>query len=259
MYEFIKFLKADGIATVVLNRPEVFNALNDPLCYELQKVFKEISNDNTIRVVILTGEGKGFCSGQDIKAIEDMKGSLPSESIYKKYNPIIKLMRGLPKPIICKLNGVAAGAGCSLALACDIIIASEQAMLTEAFVNIGLVLDSGSSFFLPRMVGSVKAFELATMGTKISAQEALSLGLVNKVVAPENLDQTVNELASFYLKSPTRAVALIKDLLNKSFNSSLDEMLAYEAKYQDMAGGSEDFKEGVKAFLEKRKPDFKGR
>jgi 2-(1,2-epoxy-1,2-dihydrophenyl)acetyl-CoA isomerase len=163
MFEFIKYHKADGIATVILNRPEVFNALNDALCYELQKVFKEISDDNTTRVVIFTGEGKGFCSGQDIKAIEDMKGSLPSESIYKKYNPIIKLMRGLPKPIICRLNGVAAGAGCSLALACDIIIASENAMLTEAFLNIGLVLDSGSSYFLPRMVGSAKAFELATM------------------------------------------------------------------------------------------------
>jgi 2-(1,2-epoxy-1,2-dihydrophenyl)acetyl-CoA isomerase len=259
MFEFIKYHKADGIATVILNRPEVFNALNDALCYELQKVFKEISDDNTTRVVIFTGEGKGFCSGQDIKAIEDMKGSLPSESIYKKYNPIIKLMRGLPKPIICRLNGVAAGAGCSLALACDIIIASENAMLTEAFVNIGLVLDSGSSYFLPRMVGSAKAFELATMGTKLSAQEALALGMVNKVVSEQDLDATVNELAAFYLKSPTKAVALIKDLLNKSFSSSLDEMLGYEAKYQDMAGGSEDFKEGVRAFLEKRKPDFKGK
>jgi 2-(1,2-epoxy-1,2-dihydrophenyl)acetyl-CoA isomerase len=259
MFEFIKYQKADGIATVSLNRPDVYNALNDGLCYELQKVFKEISDDNSIRVVILSGEGKGFCSGQDIKAIEDLKGSLPSESIYKKYNPIIKLMRGLPKPIICKLNGVAAGAGCSLALACDLIIASENAMLTEAFVNIGLVLDSGSSFFLPRMVGSLKAFELATMGSKITAKEALELGMVNKVVAEDQLDQTVNGLAAFYLKSPTKAVALIKDLLNKSYNSSLDEMLAYEAKSQDMAGGSEDFKEGVKAFLEKRKPDFKGR
>jgi 2-(1,2-epoxy-1,2-dihydrophenyl)acetyl-CoA isomerase len=258
MFEFIKVSKENGAGTIILNRPEIFNALNDDICYELQKALKTFSDDPDTRVVILTGEGRGFCSGQDIRAIRDMKGN-PSEAIYRKYNPIIKLMRSMPKPIICKLNGIAAGAGCSLALACDIIIASEEAVLVEAFVNIGLVLDSGSSFFLPRIVGSLKAFELATMATKLSAAEALKLGMVNKVVPASQLDEEVLNLSNFYAAAPTRAVGLIKELLNKSYNSSLDEMLTEEARRQDVAGGTHDFKEGVDAFLEKRKPIFKGK
>jgi 2-(1,2-epoxy-1,2-dihydrophenyl)acetyl-CoA isomerase len=236
----------------------LFNALNDDICYELQKALKTLSDDQGIRVLVLTGEGRGFCSGQDIKVIKDMKGN-PSEAIYKKYNPIIKLMRSMPKPVICKLNGIAAGAGCSLALACDIIIASEEAALVEAFVNIGLVLDSGSSFFLPRIVGSLKAFELATMATKLTAAEALKLGMVNKVVPHAQLDEEVLKLTDYYSNAPTRAIGLIKELLNKSYNSSLDEMLTEEARRQDIAGGTEDFKEGVEAFLGKRKPEFKGK
>jgi 2-(1,2-epoxy-1,2-dihydrophenyl)acetyl-CoA isomerase len=258
MFEYIKVSQEKGIGTIILNRPEVFNALNDNICYELQRAFKTFCDDQETRVVVLTGEGKGFCSGQDIKAIKDMKGS-PSEAIYRKYNPIIKLMRSMPKPVICKLNGIAAGAGCSLALACDIIIASEDAGLVEAFVNIGLVMDSGSSFFLPRLVGSLKAFELATMATKLTAAEALKLGMVNKVVPADKLDEEVSKLASYYVTAPTKAIGLIKDLLNRSYNSSLDEMLTEEARRQDVAGGTEDFKEGIAAFLEKRKANFKGK
>ncbi|MFL5728862.1 MAG: enoyl-CoA hydratase-related protein [Cytophagaceae bacterium] len=258
MFEFIKVSQESGVGTIVLNRPDVFNALNDDICYELQRAFKALADDQEVRVVVLTGEGRGFCSGQDIRAIKDMKGN-PSEAIYRKYNPIIKLMRSMSKPVICKLNGIAAGAGCSLALACDIIIASEEAALVEAFVNIGLVLDSGSSFFLPRIVGSLKAFELATMATKISATEALSLGMVNKVVPASQLDDEVSKLTAFYVTAPTRAIGLIKELLNKSYNSSLDEMLTEEARRQDVAGGTDDFREGIAAFLDKRKPNFKGR
>jgi len=163
------------------------------------------------------------------------------------------------KPIICKLNGVAAGAGCSLALACDYIIAAEDAILTQAFVNIGLVPDSGASFFLPRLVGMHKAFELATRATKITAAEAVTLSMVNKAVPAAQLDGAVQEVVNYYAAAPTKAIALIKDLMSKSFNSSLEELLELEAQYQDIAGATEDFKEGVKAFVEKRKAQFKGR
>jgi len=172
---------------------------------------------------------------------------------------MIKAMRSMPKPIIGKINGVAAGAGCSLALACDYIMASTQASFIEVFINIGLVLDSGSSYFLPRLVGSVKAFELATLGSKITAEEAMHLGIINKVIAAEELDDAVNEIAIKYAAAPTKAIGLIKKMLNKSFHSDLDTMLEYEAYCQEIAGNSEDYKEGVSAFIEKRKPLFTGK
>ncbi|MEQ8560219.1 MAG: enoyl-CoA hydratase-related protein, partial [Cytophagales bacterium] len=172
--------------------------------------------------------------------------------------PIIRSMRNMPKPIIVKLNGVAAGVGCSLALAADMIIAAEEASLIEVFVNIGLVLDSGSSFFLPRLVGYSKAFELSTLGSKVKAVEAKQLGLVNKVVKKEDLDAEVQALAEHYANAPTKAIGLMKKMLNKSYNFDLEQALEYEKYCQEIAGGSNDYKEGVAAFLEKRKPDFKG-
>ena len=180
-------------------------------------------------------------------------------SLHKRYNPIIRAMRELPKPIIGKLNGVAAGAGCSLALACDMIIASEEASLIEVFINIGLVPDSGSSYFLPRLVGMAKAFELCALGSKVKAKEAVELGLINKAVPADQLEQTVNELANQFASAPTKAIGLIKKMLNKSATSSLEQMLDYEAYCQEIAGQTSDYKEGVKAFLEKRKPDFTGK
>ncbi len=257
-YECLLYEVQDGIATITLNRPDVFNAFNDQQSYDLQDAFKQVARDEQVRVVVLTGAGKAFCSGQDLKAIASASKRDLSESLEKRYNPIIRAMRNLPKPIICKLNGVAAGAGCSLALACDMVVASTAASMIEVFVNVGLVLDSGSSFFLPRVVGSLKAFELSTLGSKVTAEEALQLGMVNKVVAPEELDAAVAELAARYANSPTKAIGLMKKMLNKSFSSTLDEMLDYEAHCQKIAGNSEDYKEGVTAFNEKRKPKFKG-
>jgi 2-(1,2-epoxy-1,2-dihydrophenyl)acetyl-CoA isomerase len=258
MYECLLYTVENGIATITLNRPDVFNAFNDKQSYELQDALKQVTRDANVRVVILTGAGKAFCSGQDLKAIASADKRDLSESLEKRYNPIIRAMRNLPKPIICKLNGVAAGAGCSLALASDLIVASTEASLIEVFVNVGLVLDSGSSYFLPRIVGSMKAFELSTLGSKVKAEEALQLGMVSKVVSPEELDNAVNELAQRYAAAPTKAIGLMKKMLNKSFNSSLDEMLDYEAHCQKIAGNSKDYKEGVTAFNEKRKPAFKG-
>ena len=168
-------------------------------------------------------------------------------------------MRNMPKPIICRLNGVAAGAGCSLALACDLIIASETAVLVEAFVNIGLVLDSGSSYFLPRLVGSTRAFEIATMAPKITGQQAFDWGIANRVTTPENLDNVVNEIANYYSNAPTKAIGLMKKMLNKSTSSDMETILEYEAYCQEIAGNSEDNKEGVAAFIGKRKAEFKGK
>ena len=257
-YKFLMYRNEGGVATITLNRPEVYNALNDEITFELQDALKVVLKDDAVRVVVLTGEGKAFCSGQDLKASAGVKRSF-LDSLHKRYNPIIRAIRNLPKPVICRLNGVAAGAGCSLALACDMIIASDEATLTEVFINIGLVPDSGSSYFLPRLVGMAKAFELCSMGSKVKASEAVSMGLINKSVPADQLDVAVQEYASHYAKAPTRAIGLIKKMLNKSATASLDEMLEYEAYCQEIAGNSEDYKEGVSAFLEKRKPGFKGK
>jgi 2-(1,2-epoxy-1,2-dihydrophenyl)acetyl-CoA isomerase len=257
-YTCILYRKEDGVATITLNRADVFNAFNDAQSYELQDALKQATRDPEVRVVVLTGAGKAFCSGQDLKAIAGAANRSLSDSLYKRYNPIIRAMREMPKPIICRLNGVAAGAGCSLALACDMIVAAENASLIEVFVNVGLVLDSGSSYFLPRVVGSARAFELATMGNKVSAQQALEWGMINRVCPAENLDEEVKKLTNYYAAAPTKAIGLMKKMLNKSSHSDLDTMLDYEAYCQEIAGRSEDYREGVTAFNEKRKPGFKG-
>lgn len=258
MYNTILLEKEQGVATITLNRPDVYNAINDEISFELQAALKAVTKDPEVRVVVLTGAGqKAFCSGQDLKA--DRGNTIDfKKSLEKRYNPIIRLMRKMPKPIICRLNGVAAGAGCSFALACDLIVAAEHACLIEVFVNIGLVLDSGSSYFLPRLVGSQKAFELATTGKKVTAKDALELGMVNKVVDFDQLDTAIKTYTDFYANAPTKAIGLMKKMLNKSGNASLEEMLEYEMYAQTIAGASKDYTEGVTAFKEKRKPLFKG-
>jgi 2-(1,2-epoxy-1,2-dihydrophenyl)acetyl-CoA isomerase len=258
-FKFLKYNSIDGVATITLNRPDVYNALNDEITFELQDAWKAVAKDENVRVVVLTGEGKAFCSGQDLKAAASGEKRSFMQSLHKRYNPIVSAMRNLPKPIVCKLNGVAAGAGCSLALACDVIVAAQEATLIEVFINIGLVPDSGSSWFLPRLVGMAKAFELCSMGSRISADEALHLGLVNKVVPLTALDEAVKTYTDYYASAPTFAIGLIKKMLQKSSNSTLEQMLEYEAYCQEIAGNTHDYQEGVKAFLEKRKARFQGK
>ncbi|MET6999372.1 enoyl-CoA hydratase-related protein [Chitinophaga defluvii] len=258
MFQSLLLEIQDGVATITLNRPEVYNAFNDPLSYELQNALKQVEKDKEVRAVVLTGAGKAFSSGQDLKAAAEAGQRNLSDSLHKRYNPIIRAIRNMPKPVICKLNGVAAGAGCSLALACDVIIASEAATMIEIFVNIALVLDSGSSYFLPRTIGYHRAFELATKATKLTATEALQMGLINKVVPAAELDTAVQTEAAFYANAPTKAIALMKKMLTKGMTDNLDAALEYEAYCQEIAGNSHDNAEGIKAFLEKRKPVFKG-
>jgi 2-(1,2-epoxy-1,2-dihydrophenyl)acetyl-CoA isomerase len=256
-YQYIRYSIANGVGMLTLNRPDVYNALNDGITYELQDALKSATRDDS-RVLVITGEGKAFCSGQDLKAVSGEEKKTFHESLHKRYNPIIRAMRDLPKPIICRLNGVAAGAGCSIALACDMIVAAEEATLIEVFVNIGLVPDSGSSWFLPRKVSYAKAFELCAMGSRLKAAEAFELGLINKVVPAAELDAAVKVYTDYFATAPTKAVGLIKKMLQKSATATLDEMLDYEAYCQEIAGTSNDYQEGLRAFLEKRKPDFKG-
>ena len=257
-YQHLDYSIIEGVAKLTLNRPEVYNAFNDLLTFEIQDALKSVKKDSSVRVVVITGAGKAFCSGQDLKDASKDPKRVFSESILKRYNPIIKAIRTLPKPVICRLNGVAAGAGCSLVLACDVILAAETALLIEVFINIGLVLDSGSSYFLPRAVGYNRAFELATRGNKLTAAQAYDWGMINQVVPLEDLDELVKEYADYYSQAPTKAIGLIKRMLNKSQAASLEEMLEYEAICQDIAGSSDDYKEGVQAFLEKREPEFRG-
>jgi len=257
-YKFLKLEIGQGIGRITLNRPEVYNAFNDGLSYELQGALKEVKKSNRVRVVVLTGEGKAFCSGQDLKASSKEETRSFSESLHKRYNPIIRGIRNMPKPVICRLNGVAAGAGCSLALACDLIIASKEATLIEVFINIGLVLDSGSSYFLPRILGSARSFEISTMGSKVSAQQAFDWGLVNQVVDANELDSAIERYTRYFATAPTKAIGLIKKMLNRSFTASLEDTLEYEAYCQEIAGRSKDYQEGLKAFIEKRRPKFVG-
>ncbi|MCC6865171.1 MAG: enoyl-CoA hydratase/isomerase family protein [Ignavibacteria bacterium] len=242
---------------IKLNRPESLNALNSEMLFGLQDAFRD-AEKSEIRCVVLTGAGKGFCSGQDLKDFEAEKKTF-KEAIETKYNPLIKQIMKLPKPVLCGINGVAAGAGLSIALACDFRIAVESAQLIEVFINIGLIPDSGSTFTLPRLLGSAKALQMCSTAERISGIEAKRLGLVNVCVqSTDVLITALNKYANKFEKIPTLSLGIIKSIINKSFNSSLDEILDEEAKMQDIAGNSSDYREGVSSFLEKRKPIFKG-
>jgi 2-(1,2-epoxy-1,2-dihydrophenyl)acetyl-CoA isomerase len=260
MYNSLLYTNTDSVCTITLNRPDVYNAFNEELSAEMIDALKKTAKDESIRVVIITGAGKAFCSGQDLQDVKSLTGNRSlSDSVLRRYNPMILGVREMPKPVICRLNGVAAGAGASLAMACDIIVSAESAVLVQAFANIGLVLDSGSSFFLPNLIGYHKAFEFCTLGSKVTAAEAHRLGIINKLVPLEELDAAVKDFADRYAAAAPRSMTLIKKMLNKSLSSNLRDMLQYEAYSQEIAGMSDDYKEGVAAFLEKRKAVFTGK
>lgn len=249
----------DNVLTITLNRPEVFNSANAQMKKELLEAFRNAEKDPAVRCIVLRGAGeKAFCAGQDLKEYQEAKSSM-KEMLEKGYNPIIKQMRTMEKPIIGMINGVAAGAGFSFALACDIRIMSDKAKLIQAFVRIGLVADSGSHWFLPRLVGTAKAFEYAATGRDIDAVEAKEVGLVNHVVAAADLEAATYELAGRLAAGATKAIGIIKRTLNKSLTMTFDELLSYEAMMQEVAAQSADHKEGVAAFIEKRAAKFEGK
>ena len=261
-YETILVEKKNQIGRITLNRPSALNAINDKMGEELHSALKEMEKDNETRCLIITGAGRAFTAGEDVSGLKERygSGSHPSlgDHLRKKYHPIILRIRDMEKPIIARLNGIAAGSGASLALACDIRIASEEAGLKQAFIGVGLVPDSGSSYFLTRMIGPGKALELIMTGRTINAQEAEHLGSVHKVVPATELDTAVDEMASKLASGPTKALGLSKRIVNRTTNLDLPETLEYEAAHQEIAGRTHDHLEAVKAFLEKRKPTFRG-
>lgn len=256
-------IENDGfVRTLRLNRPDVLNSFNNDLLAALGKAVRDAERDKGVRCVVITGAGRGFSAGQDLADVADRyKGDAPIElgnHLRDRYNPIISKIRTMEKPVIAAVNGVAAGAGCSLALACDIRIAAESASFIEAFVNVGLVPDSGSTFFLPRLIGISQALEMAITGRKVKSDEAVQIGLVNRVVPDAELDAETQKLAQQLAALPPRAIGLTKRAMNRAWGVELGDQLDYEAMMQTTAGQTRDHREGVTAFLEKRKPNFTG-
>ena len=248
----------NGVCELRLNRPTVFNSFNQAMAFELQKALDDAELNDEVRTIVITGEGKAFCAGQDLAEAMDPEGPELQAIVRDHYNPIIERIRAIEKPIIAAVNGVAAGAGANIALACDITIAKKSASFIQAFSKIGLIPDSGGTFFLPRIIGMQKALALMMTGDKVSAEEAEKMNMIYKAVDDENFDQEVKKFALKMAKMPTKGFGLTKRALNLSLNNSLTEQLAVEEKLQTEAGQTYDFREGVNAFLEKRQPDFKG-
>jgi 2-(1,2-epoxy-1,2-dihydrophenyl)acetyl-CoA isomerase len=256
-FETVQIEIKDGVGRLTLNRPESLNAFNEKATSEIQSALKNFAKDENIRCVVITGSGRAFSAGQDLKEVTPDTSF--SDSLKRRYNPIIMLITGMQKPVVALINGVAAGAGMSLALACDFRIMSANAKLIQAFVKIALIPDSGSTFFLPRIIGYARAFELASLGNEISADEALRLGIINRVFPEEGFFNESQKIIEQFANGPTKAYSLMKKAMNFSCGSPLDQSLEYEAYLQEIAGRTEDAHEGVKAFREKRLPVFKGK
>ena len=249
---------ADGVLTITLNRPDALNAFTVEMKEGLLAAFKDAARNKDVRVVILTGAGRAFSAGQDLKERAGPDVNDLGTELRQRYNPIILAMRRLEKPIVGAINGVAAGAGISIAIACDILIASDKASFMEAFGRVGLVPDTGSSWFLPRLVGPARAAEMMFTADSVDAATAERIGLVNRVVPADDLMDEANALAARLAQAAPMALALAKRALNRALNSTLDDALEFEAQLQSIAGRSADHKEGVAAFVEKRPAKFKG-
>ncbi|MFW6096590.1 MAG: enoyl-CoA hydratase-related protein [Chloroflexota bacterium] len=259
-YETIIYEVADGVATITLNRPDSLNAFNSQMIGETTDAFKQGGRDADVRCVLITGAGKGFSSGQDLKEVQERDGDFSiADHLRQGYNRLVRRMITLEKPIVGAINGVAAGAGCGVALACDIRVASEKASFMLAFSRVGLIPDTGSTWLLTRLIGYARAYEMAITADRVPAEKALAWGMVNKLAPAEQLMEIAQAWALKLAEGPTRAFGLTKRAMLRSFNLTLEEALEYEAMLQGAAAQTEDNREGVRAFIEKRQPQFKGK
>lgn len=259
MSETILFEKIGNIGRITLNRPEAFNSFNREMALALQSVLDDCEKDDEVRAIYLTGNGKAFCAGQDLKEVSTPELNPGFKKILEEhYNPIIMRLRNIPKPVVCAVNGVAAGAGANIALACDIVLAHELVSFIQAFSLIGLVPDSAGTYILPRLVGYQKAMGLAMLGDKLSAVDAERMGMIYRVINADNFEEEAWKITVKLSNMPTKGLAYTKFLFNQSLTNNLEEQLALEGKYQILASETEDYQEGVSAFIEKRKPNFKG-
>lgn len=256
--QFIRFEVADSVGKIILHRPNVLNSFNRAMSKQMHEAIAKCASDKNIRAVFLTGEGRAFCAGQDLQEAIDPQGPDIEKIVLEHYNPIILGFRNMEKPVVCAVNGVAAGAGANVALACDIVIAGASAVFSQAFSRIGLIPDSGGTFILPRLVGWGRTPALMMLAEKVTAEQAVQIGMIYKAVPDDKLQEEGYGIAKLLATLPTIGLGLTKQLLNASFNNSLEEQLAMEAKMQVIAAKSNDHLEGVRAFLEKRKPAFKG-
>lgn len=261
-FETILFEKKDGYAKITLNRPDVLNSFNEDMHIELRDALKDCQKSDDVRAILLTAAGRGFCAGQDLgdRAVSGDTGPRDlSQTIDKFYNPLIRLISSIEKPIVCAVNGVAAGAGANIALACDIVYAAQSASFIQAFCKIGLVPDSGGTWSLPNLIGVARAKALAMLGDKISATQAEEWGMIWKCVDNDSLVETTEELCAHLAQQPTTGLGLIKRAINAAPTNTLDQQLDLERDLQKLAGFTDDYKEGVNAFLAKRKPSFTGK